>query len=103
MGYVAEKEKVHIDGRNEEHTVCVPEEDSDAYMCNGFGHFNKHRQTCDCNDGFAGDFCEMCDNYEFEYPDCTGEMLASYMDSHIFDAFNRQRFGAVYHEDYHMG
>ena len=45
----------------------------------------------------------MCDDYNFEYPDCTGEMDASYMESLSFDAYDDMRREQVYHEDYHMG
>ena len=71
-----------------EHTVCVPSEFSNELECNGFGQFDKRSQICRCEDYYAGHYCEMCEDPDFEYPDCTGEMDASFMNSLTLDAFN---------------
>ena len=71
--------------------------------CNGFGRYNKRSQTCDCEHGYAGNFCEMCDDIDFEYPDCTGLMDADLMYGDAYDSYNMQRREQVYHEDYHIG
>lgn len=86
----------------EQHTVCVPNEFSDELECNGFGKFDKRRQVCECENYYAGHYCEMCEDPDFEYPDCTGEMEASFMESLSFDAFNSRRREQVYHEEYHL-
>ena len=44
----------------------------------------------------------MCSDPDYEFPDCTDEMQAMYMESAAFDAFNEQRREQVYHEAYHM-
>ena len=80
----------------------MPDEGSDYLECNGFGTYNRHSQVCDCEEGYAGEFCEMCENAEFEYPDCTGELEAGYMESEAYDGFNARRREQVYHEVYHL-
>ena len=45
----------------------------------------------------------MCEDMNFEYPDCTGIMEADLMESMAYDAYNMQRREQVYHEDYHVG
>ena len=98
-GFVEQKEKSRLG----EITVCVPEDDSDMMECNGFGHYNRNTGFCDCEHGYAGHYCEMCDDIDFEYPDCTGLMDEDLMDFDAYDAYNEQRREQVYHEDYHIG
>lgn len=43
----------------------------------------------------------MCDNHEFEYPDCTGIYQASNMQSSAYNAFSQRRVEQVYHSQYH--
>lgn len=70
--------------------------------CNGFGVYDKRRRACACEPGYGGDFCEHCEDASFEYPDCTGEMDAEYMESLAFEAFNQRRREQVYHQEYHL-
>lgn len=62
-------------------------EGSDDLMCNNFGKFNSHMGYCICNEGYAGQFCEACQNPNFEYPDCSGEFDADLMESSAYNAF----------------
>ena len=89
-------------GADESHTVCVPQDDSDDMWCNGFGKYNQFNHECVCEQDYAGRFCEMCEDPDFEYPDCTGEFEAAYMDSLAFDSFQDRRRERVYHRDYHL-
>ena len=70
-------------------------------MCNNFGKFNSITKQCDCQSGYAGQFCDVCDHPSYEYPDCTGEFDADLMDSSAYNAFYQRRAQQLYHKDYH--
>ena len=72
-------------------TFCEPVEESDAMECNGFGRYDERSHKCDCDHNYAGDFCQMCEDPEFEYPDCTGEMEAELMESLAYEAYMDER------------
>ena len=86
--YLEEKHETYVDGRSETHTVCAPKADSDAYECNGFGKYDRNSRVCKCMAGFAGDYCEMCEEPDAEYPECGDEYEALFMESSVFDGFN---------------
>lgn len=100
--YISEKHESYVDGRTETHTVCVPQADSDAFECNGFGKYDRNSHSCKCMTGFAGNFCEMCEDPDAEYPECGDEFESYFMESSVFDGFNQQRREQVYHSDYHL-
>lgn len=41
-------EKGFMADKIDDETYCIPEEYSDAMECNGFGAYNKHKETCEC-------------------------------------------------------
>lgn len=98
----ADKQDTKVKGKNVKHTVCVPIDDTDQFECNGFGTYNKKKKACKCVTGYAGDHCEMCEDGEQEFPDCTDEFKAKDMDSDIFDAWGKRRREQVDNEDDHF-
>ena len=81
-GYVPQQREIRSWGsKTASHTVCVADSASDEVMCNNFGRYNSITKQCDCQSGYAGQFCDVCDHPSYEYPDCTGEFDADMMDS----------------------
>lgn len=100
-GFDSSEEKVHSRNGSKKHTLCSPKTDSDDYMCNNFGKYIPSKDTCVCNTGYTGDYCQFCSNMMFEYPDCTGAYESSLMDSSAFNGFTQRRAETLYHKDYH--
>ena len=72
------------DGKEEEHTACVVDEHHlTNAVCNAHGtpksHYISHvgEVECNCDNGYAGRFCDFCSNPSFAFPDCEKEMSAS--------------------------
>ena len=74
-------------------------DDTDQFECNGFGTYDKKKRICKCATGYAGDNCEMCEDGEQEYPDCTDEFKAKDMDSDVFSGWGKQRREQVKNKD----
>lgn len=89
--HTIQKIETEVDGRLETHTVCVPNSDSNEYECNGNGKYNTSTGRCDCHRDYAGLYCEMCSDPDYEYPECGDEYESLFMESSVFDAFNKQR------------
>jgi len=88
-GFKAERKELRLGPHDTKtHTLCVPVAGSDEVMCNNYGRYDRGTSKCVCRAGFAGDYCEVCANPQFEYPDCSGAFDASLMDSSAYNAWN---------------
>ena len=45
------------------------------YSCNGHGACNSHDDVCDCDEGYAGDYCDTCAEGYLLYPDCRSSFV----------------------------
>ena len=54
-GFHAITEELDMEfSHDEKHVICVSEQESDEFMCNGFGTFDGIKQECKCEKGYAG-------------------------------------------------
>jgi len=74
-----------------EHTICLADENSSKAACNGYGKLRSNKQSCECDSTHAGNFCEMCANMEYEYPDCSPESNSEVHNSESIRAYVERR------------
>lgn len=98
-GFKSIKEsRIGPDGKEEERTVCVVDSSHlTNAVCNSHGSPKSTRIShvneveCNCDNGYAGRFCDFCSNPSFAFPDCEKEISAEIYDPALVHSFLTRR------------